>query len=91
MTTISTVRVDGTCYLALTYVGRTDDPELVFTVQAGDSPSKGGVWTDLEGTELEVDQTDVPSGFCRVMVRDCLPMAKITLLYRVSSSRGEQV
>ena len=74
LTWISTVEVSGTRYLALTYVGRADDPDLVYTVQASNTLLKSGTWTNLAGTVLSADQTDVPSGFQRVTVRDSQPM-----------------
>ena len=86
LTEIGTVNIGGTSYLTLTYVGRTDDPTLSFTVLAGNSLLSSGTWTALDtatsnGTtlsggshEVAANQSDVLNGFLRVTVRDSLPI-----------------
>ena len=70
LTEISKVQVDGTTYLALSYVGRMDDPTLCYSIQACNSLLNNDSWTELNGIQLAADQTQVPTGFQRVTVRD---------------------
>lgn len=71
---IGTAEFAGQTYLSLSYVGRTDDPNLTITVVASDSsvaPTAG--WEVLTQT-VPADQSNVPSGFRRTTVRDDQPI-----------------
>ena len=70
LTQIGTVQVDGTSYLTLSYLRRTDDPSLSFCIQASNHLFKDADWSDLDDIDLSADQTNLPSGFERVTKRD---------------------
>jgi hypothetical protein len=71
---IGIVEVGGMKYLSLTYVGRTDDPNLQFAVLAADSTKTANEnWQVLTET-MPADQTGVQSGFQKVIVRDSFPI-----------------
>ena len=79
LTEIGTVTVGGTTYLALSYVGRSDDSTLRFAVAAsGSVRTPADQWAELPDTnrldDSLVSQAGVPDGFKRVTIRDVVPV-----------------
>ncbi len=71
---ISTVQNSGQSYLALTYVGRTDDSNLSLAVVAANaSNATEASWQVITDT-APADQSNVPAGFHRFTYRDSTPI-----------------
>ncbi len=63
----------GKHYLTLTYVGRTDDDALTYSVVGGDSLASGAAWA-VQNTTLPADQAGVQDGFQRVTIEDSVAL-----------------
>ena len=90
---IGTVEFGGLTYLSLTYVGRTDDPNLQFAVVAADSTKTPDANWQVVSNTMPADQSDAPFGFRKVIVRDSFPIdgskQKRFLKLRVTSTEAE--
>lgn len=71
---IITVDVGGQTYLALSYVGRTDDANLQFSVVAANSTTTPDADWQALTDDYPADQSGVPSGFKKVIIRDNVPI-----------------
>lgn len=69
-----TTGTNGHSYLTLTYVKRTDDPNLTFRVLGGGSLRANAVWDEQTDRVENPSQEGVPAGFERVIVRDSVPI-----------------
>lgn len=85
--------IGGSVFSTLTFVARTDDPALLFEVIASNNVFLPEIqWQVVSGT-IPADQSDVASGFQRVIVRDSVPIDGTTprrfLRLRVSTTEPE--
>jgi hypothetical protein len=71
---IGSVQVNGHTYLTLTYVVRTDDPTLTYTVVGSNSPTgTNSPWTAQTQT-ITVSQTGVAPNMQRFEIQDSQPV-----------------
>lgn len=71
---IGTTQANGHTYLTLTYVVRTDDPNLTYTVVGSNSPTgTGSPWT-AQTQSITVSQNGVPANMQRFEVQDSQPI-----------------
>jgi len=71
---IGTTQANGHTYLTLTYVVRTDDPNLSYTVVGSNSPTgTNSPWTAQTQT-ITVSQNGLPANMQRFEVQDSQPI-----------------
>lgn len=90
---ITTVQFGGQKYLALTYVGRTDDSNLSMAVVASNISNAPDANWQIVGISMPADQSGVATGFQRFIMRDSIPidgtLQKRFLRLRVSTTEPE--
>jgi hypothetical protein len=64
---------NGQTFLTLTYVGRTGDPALSFSVTGLSDLQTNATWQALTNS-MPADQSDVPTGFQRTIMLDSVPI-----------------
>jgi hypothetical protein len=72
---IGTTQASGHTYLTLTYVVRTDDPNLTYTVVGSNSPTgTGSPWVAQTQNITPLSQTGVAPNMQRFEVQDSQPI-----------------
>lgn len=67
---IGVIVVDGKRYLTLTYVARSNDSNLTYSVLGSGSPSAPDSQWTTQTESMQADQAGVPEGMTRYVVRD---------------------
>jgi hypothetical protein len=71
---VTTVVEDGKRYLAIVFIGRVNDSELSILVEAAGGLSDASSAWQVQQTRIPQNQTDVPAGFEKIMIRDSVPV-----------------